>query len=148
MSMKGEFLQNIAKVYFDEYSPEKNCKIFTKILCGIDSNDILEEYGMSGNFTDMLQFRKYVKNLPKKYRKGLTRINDKIREIDEIAIDGFRGSISVEKVGKQLEQEGKLNGKNVMKVLKEQESIQRMSERIDIIDEQLRIAEEYGLEDY
>lgn len=148
MSKKDEFLQNIAKVYFDEYSPEKNCEIFTKILCGIDSNDIVEEYGMSGNFNDMLQFRKYVKNLPKRYRKGLTKINSKIREIDEFAIDGFRGSISVGEIGEQLEQEGKLSRKNVMNVLKEQENMQRMKERIGIIDEQLRIAEEYGLEDY
>ena len=145
---KEEFLQNIARVYFDEYSPNRNCKIFTEILCGIDPEDILEKYGMSGNFNDMLQFRKYVKALPKKYRKGLTKINDKIREIDETAIDGFRGSVSAEKISEQLEQEGKLESKIVMKVLKEQESMQKMNGCVDTIDEQLENAEEYGLEDY
>ena len=148
LAMKEEFLQNIARVYFDEYSPERNCKIFTEILCGIEPEEILQKYGMSGNFNDMLQFRKYVKSLPKKYRKGLTKINDRIREIDETAIDGFRGSVSVEEISEELEQEGKLDGRSVIQVLKDQENMRKMNERADIIEEQLRIAQEYGLEDY
>lgn len=144
LDRKEEFLQNIARVYFDEYSPERNCEIFTEILCGIEPEEILQKYGMSGNFNDMLQFRKYVKSLPKTYRKGLTKINDKIREIDEIAIDGFRGSVSVEEISKKLEQEGKLDAKNVMQVLKDQKDMQRMNERAD----KLKIEKEYGLEDY
>jgi len=149
LAKREEFIQNIARVYFDEYSPERNCEIFTEILCGIDPEEILQKYGMSGNFNDMLQFRKYVKSLPKKYRKGLTKINDRIREIDETAIDGFRGSVSVEKISEELEQKGKLDGRSVMQVLmKEQESMQRMNEQIGIIEEQLKIAEKYGLEDY
>ena len=147
MGKKEEFLQNIARVYFDEYPPELNCEIFTEILCGIAPEDILEKLDMSGNFNDMLQFRKYVKALPKKYRKGLTKINDKIRQIDETAIDGFRGSVSVQEISKQLEKEGKLDGKSIINVLNEQESIQKMSKRADRIDEQSRSVEEYGLED-
>lgn len=148
LSKKEEFSENIAKVYFEEYSPEINCKIFADILCGVEPDDIIEKYGMIDNFNNMLQFRKYVKALPKKYRKGLTKINDIIREIDETAIDGFRGNVSVEEISEQLEQEGKFKGKNVMKVLKEQEDMQKMNERLDVIEEQLRIAEQYGLEDY
>ena len=148
LGKKEEFLKNIANVYFDEYSPDINCKIFTEILCGIDSEDILERYGMSGSFNDMLQFRKYVRSLPKRYRKGLTEINDRIREIDETAIDGFRSSVSVKEIIEQLEQEGKLESKSVMNVLKEQESMQKMNERVGIMEEQLKIAKEYGLEDY
>ena len=148
LGKKEEFLKNIANVYFDEYSPDINCKIFTEILCGIDSEDILERYGMSGSFNDMLQFRKYVRSLPKRYRKGLTEINDRIREIDETAIDGFRSSVSVKEIIEQLELEGKLESKSVMNVLKEQESMQRMNERVGIMEEQLKIAKEYGLEDY
>ena len=144
LDRKEEFLQNIARVYFDEYSPERNCEIFTEILCGIEPEEILQKYGMSGDFNDMLQFRKYVKSWPKTYRKGLTKINDKIREIDETAIDGFRGSVSVEEISKKLEQEGKLDAKNVMQVLKDQKDMQRMNERAD----KLKIEEEYGLEDY
>lgn len=144
LDRKEEFLQNIARVYFDEYSPKRNCEIFTEILCGIEPEEILQKYGMSGNFNDMLQFRKYVKSLPKTYRKGLTKINDKIREIDETAIDGFRGSVSVEEISEELEQEGKLDVKSVMQVLKDQKDMQRMNER----SEKLKIAEEYELEDY
>lgn len=144
LDRKEEFLQNIARVYFDEYSPKRNCEIFTEILCGIEPEEVLQKYGMSGNFNDMLQFRKYVKSLPKTYRKGLTKINDKIREIDETAIDGFRGSVSVEEISEELEQEGKLDVKSVMQVLKDQKDMQRMNERAD----KLKIEEEYGLEDY
>ena len=144
LDRKEEFLQNIARVYFDEYSPKRNCEIFTEILCGIEPEEVLQKYGMSGNFNDMLQFRKYVKSLPKTYRKGLTKINDKIREIDETAIDGFRGSVSVEEISEELEQEGKLDMKSVMQVLKDQEDMKRMNER----SEKLKIAEEYELEDY
>ena len=144
LDRKEEFLQNIARVYFDEYSPKRNCEIFTEILCGIEPEEVLQKYGMSGNFNDMLQFRKYVKSLPKTYRKGLTKINDKIREIDETAIDGFRGSVSVEEIIEELEQEGKLDVKSVMQVLKDQEDMKRMNER----SEKLKIAEEYELEDY
>lgn len=143
LDRKEEFLQNIARVYFDEYSPERNCEIFTEILCGIEPEEILQKYGMSGNFNDMLQFRKYVKSLPKTYRKGLTKINDKIREIDETAIDGFRGSVSVEEISEKLEQEGKLDAKSVIQVLKDQKDMQRMNERAD----KLKIEEEYELED-
>ncbi len=139
LAKKEEFLQNIARVYFDEYSPERNCKIFTEILCGIDPEEILQKYGMSGNFNDALQFRKYVKSLPKKYRKGLTKIDDRIREVDETAIDGFRGSVSVEEIIDELEQEGKLDGRSVMQVLKDHENMRGMSEQIDIIEEDLKM---------
>ena len=47
-----------------------------------------------------------------------------------------------------LEVEGKLSGVNVMKVLKEHELEQKIIEKADIIDEQMKIAEQYGLEDY
>lgn len=95
----------------------------------------------------MLQFRKYVKSLPKRYRKGLTKINSMIREIDETAIDEARGSARVEDILEELEQENRLNATNIMKVLKNQETAMRMNEQADILEEQLRIAEEYGLED-
>ena len=148
LAYRVEFMQNIGQVYFEGYSPETNCEIFAKILCGVEPEQILEEYGTSGSFFDMLQFRKYVKLLPKKYRKGLTRIDDIIRDIDETAIDRYRGSVSIEEIDEELEKEGKLDGESVMKVLREQKDMQKMYERADIIDEQLRIAEEYGLEDY
>lgn len=148
LAKMSEFIQNIPRVYFDEYSPEMNCKIFTEIICGIDPKEILNKYGLSRSFNDMLQFRKYVNSLPRKYRKGLTKINDRIREIDETAIDEFRGSVSVEEISEELEQEGKLDGRNAKHVLEDLEKIKEMQRRAAIIDEQLEIGDKYGWEDY
>ena len=148
MLKQDEFLQNIARVYFDEYSPEKNCEIFADILCGIEIDKILEKHAISGSFNDMLQFRKYVKALPKEYRQGLTKINEIIREIDDTAIDGNRGEISDIEIGEVLNRENRLGRKSVLAILKEQEQLQKMSERVDILEEHLRIAEQYGLEEY
>lgn len=148
MKKEQEFKENIAQVYFEEFSPKKNCAIFTDILCGIDPNIILDEYANPQNFYDMLQFRKYVKSLPKQYRRGLTKIEEMIREIDDMAIDAYRGSVSTSEISKQLKKENRLSAGNIMKVLKDQETIMKMSEKADILEEQLKIAEEYGLEDY
>jgi len=148
LSKKEEFTQNIARVYFDEYSPRKNCEIFADIVCGTNPDEVLEKYGASENFYDMLQFRKYVKALPKQYRKGLTKINDRIREIDETAIDGFRGNVSTNEVSEQLEQEGRYAAQNIMKVLNEQKITQRTSEQSSVVEEPSKLAEQYGLEEY
>ena len=126
-----------------------NCKLFLEILSGAEPDTIINRYiASTGNFYDLLQFRKYVKSLSKQYRKGLTKINDMIDDIDEMAIGGFRGRLDINEVIEILEMEGKLSGVNVMRVLKEQELEQKMAERADIIDEQMKIAEQYGLEDY
>lgn len=120
LALEEEFKENIARVYFEEFSAEKNCKIFTAIICGESPEDILRQYADPSRFYDMLQFRKYVRSLPKKYRKGLTKIDNLIREIDETAIDEDRGRISVKEIGQQLEGEHRLDSMNIMKVLKEQ----------------------------
>lgn len=143
-----EYYEKISRVYSDEYTPEKNCAIFADIVCGTESDDILEKYAETSNFYNMLQFRKYVKSLPKQYRKGLTKINDRIREIDKTAIDGFRGDVSKEEISEELEKEGKYRADNVMTVIKDQEKVYKINERANIIEEQLKIAQEYELEDY
>jgi len=68
----------------------------------------------------MLQFRKYVKSLPKKYRKGLTKINDEIREIDETAIEAYRGKVSVKEIGENLRFEGRLTANIIGEILNSQ----------------------------
>lgn len=143
-----EFRENIDKAYFDEFSPQKNCAIFADIICGVEPDKILSKYANSDNFYNMLQFRKYVKSLPRKYRIGLTGISSMIREIDETAIDEFREDSLVEEILEELEEENRLNGDNIMQVLKTQKNIKQMAERVDVMEEQLRIAEQYGLEDY
>ena len=149
LALKERFYKEIPNTYFEEYSPEMNCKIFLEILSGAELDEILDWYiASTGNFYNLLQFRKYVKSLPKQYRKGLTKINDSIRNIDETAIDGFRGKIAIDEIIETLESEGKLTGENVMKVLEEQKLAQKMNEKSYVIDEQMKIAEQYGLEDY
>ena len=147
MSKKAEFDQNIGRVYFAEFTPKKNCRVFSEILLGVDSDEILEKYGSSNNFNELLQFRKYVASLPRKYRIGLTKINEKVRERDEFAIDGFRGSVSIEEISESLEKEGKLDGKNVQQVLNEQEYMKKLNERTGIMDEQLDDVDKYELEE-
>ena len=120
LTLEKEFKENIARVYFEEFSAEKNCEIFTDIICGESPEDILRQYANPSRFYDMLQFRKYVRSLPKQYRKGLTKIDNLIREIDETAIDEDRGRISIKEIGQQLEGEHRLDSMNIMKVLEEQ----------------------------
>ena len=78
-----EFNQNIANVYFEEYDKRLNCNIFENILEGFSEQDILCKNNIY-DFYGLLQFRKYVKQLPKKYRKNISleKIENKIREID------------------------------------------------------------------
>ena len=116
-----------------------NCKLFLEILSGAEPDTIINRYiASTGNFYDLLQFRKYVKSLSKQYRKGLTKINDMIDDIDEMAIGGFRGRLDINEVIEILEMEEKLSGVNVMRVLKEQELEQKMAEMANIIDEQMK----------
>ncbi len=149
LSLKEKFYKELPNIYFEEYSPKKNCKLFLEILSGVEPDTIIDtDIDPEEDFYDLLQFRKYVKSLPKKYRKGLTKINDMIDDIDETAMGGFGEKLDINEVIETLEMEGKLSGVNVMRVLKEQELEQKMAERADIIDEQMKIAEQYGLEDY
>ena len=149
LSLKEKFYKELPNAYFEGYSPKKNCKLFLKILSGVEPDTIIDtDIESTENFYDLLQFRKYVKSLPKQYRKGLTRINDIIDNIDETAMGGFGEKLDINEVIETLEMEEKLSGVNVMRVLKEQELEQKMAERVDIIDEQMKIAEQYGLEDY
>ena len=71
-----------------------------------------------------------------------------IKPVDKTAIDGFRGDVSKEEINEELEKEGKYRADNVMTVIKDQEKVYKMNERADIIEEQLKIAQEYELEDY
>ena len=58
MPIQEEFRENIARVYFNEFSEKENCRIFKDILLGKNLNYMLEEYCSA--FQDLLQFRKYV----------------------------------------------------------------------------------------
>lgn len=128
---RAEFDKNIARVYFDEYSPYQNCAIFTDIICGVNPDIILSKYASQDRFYDMLQFRKYVKSLPKKYRKGLTKISDSINEIDDTVLNVYRGKVSVQEIGRELDKEGRLNASNISHTLSKQANFKNNGAGLD-----------------
>lgn len=149
MTHENEYCDNIAKVYFEEYSPEINAKLFTKILCGIESDKIIEDMCYSNGYVDflsMLQFQKYINNLPVQYRKGFGKVVTMIHDIDD-SIDIELPKLEVvNEIAEELKNGDRLSSKNVLKILDMQKKdIDHKS--IDDIDE-LKLIEDSGLEDY
>ena len=149
MTHENEYCDNIAKVYFEEYSPEINAKLFTKILCGIESDKIIEDMCYSNGYVDflsMLQFQKYINNLPVQYRKGFGKVVTMIHDIDDSIDIEFLKLEVVNEIAEELKNGDRLSSKNVLKILDMQKNdIDHKS--IDDIDE-LKLIEDSGLEDY
>ena len=149
MTQENEYGDNIAKVYFEEYSPEINAKLFTKILCGIESDKIIEDMCYSNGYVDflsMLQFQKYINNLPVKYRKGFGKVVTMIHDFDDSIDIEYPKSEVVNEIAEELKNGDRLSSKNVLKILDMQKKdIDHKS--IDDIDE-LKLIEDSGLEDY
>lgn len=149
MTHENEYCDNIAKVYFEEYSPEINAKLFTKILCGIESDKIIEDMCYSNGYVDflsMLQFQKYINNLPVQYRKGFGKVVTMIHDIDDTIDIEFPKLEIVNEIAEELKNGDRLSSKNVLKILDMQKNdIDHKS--IDDIDE-LKLIEDSGLEDY
>ena len=149
MTHENEYCDKIAKVYFEEYSPEINAKLFTKILCGIESDKIIEDMCYSNGYVDflsMLQFQKYINNLPVQYRKGFGKVVTMIHDIDDSIDIEFPKSEVVNEIAEELKNGDRLSSKNVLKILDMQKKdIDHKS--IDDIDE-LKLIEDSGLEDY
>lgn len=97
--LRPEFLANIADVYDDELSPEDNCFLFSRILTGATVKELQDSYlGDQNNFRDLLQFRKYLRHLPRKYRRtlDLKSLDDEINQIDWTALNLNRGALKTE----------------------------------------------------
>ena len=120
----NEFLEGIAEVY-DETIPtsgdyyltevSKNCRLFAKIILDghsddygskkLSTRDLFQLYAEhADNFNELLQFRKYMRSLPSKYRKmyDLAGLDDIIDRIDYTVLnaqsDKLRASdIAIEK---------------------------------------------------
>lgn len=103
--LKDEFFENIPDVYFDEYSPKKNCKIFIDILDGKDVEQLKEKYVK--DFNELLQFRKYLKVLPRKYRRNIdvAQLEGEINIIDSTALNYGRGNLTVKDIGDNIRKE-------------------------------------------
>jgi replicative superfamily II helicase len=93
--LRAEFKDNIAKAYFDEFDPGQNCKIFSHILAGKSTEQIIRTF--SDSFSSLLQFRKYFRHLPKKYKKGIDfyKLERTINSIDDTALNIDRSIFSI-----------------------------------------------------
>lgn len=127
MPIQEEFRRNIATVYFSEFSEKENCRIFTDILLGKTLNTMIKKYCSS--FQDLLQFRKYVYSIPRKYR-----VNMQIAELEKIINDEDltvlnveRGAISIGEIQDGISEEI-LDTENCSRVLKEMASVRTENE--------------------
>lgn len=86
-SRDRDFIENIGNAYFDEYSPDVNCKLFMDILREAKIDKLVSKYCEC--FQDLLQLRKYLKRLPKKFRKSsdIYALETHINSIDSTALN-------------------------------------------------------------
>lgn len=86
--IQEEFKNNIADVYFDEYDAETNCQMFSCILCDNNLKNFFENNLSDYSFNKLLQLRRYLKHLPKKYRDkiNIKELESKINSIDNTAL--------------------------------------------------------------
>lgn len=105
LMLKDEYYRNIPNVYFEEYEPEQNCRIFIDILDGKDIIDLQKKHTKS--YADLLQLRKYIKSLPKQYRQNLkiSELDSIINGIDETALNYGRGNITTKIIDKNTQNE-------------------------------------------
>ena len=96
-----EFKDNIAKAYFDEFDEKENCEIFSWILMGKTTEQIVRAF--SEKFSDLLQFRKYFRHLPKEYKKDIDfyKLEQTINSIDDTALSMDRSTFSIADIMRQ-----------------------------------------------
>ena len=106
--LRAEFKDNIASVYDDELTPDNNCFLFGSILAGATMQKLKYEYlGDNPSFRDLLQFRKYLRHLPRKYRQGLDLkgLDDEINARDWTALNLERGKIQIDDLKENVDGE-------------------------------------------
>ena len=83
--IKNTFKNNIAEAYFNEYTLEENCYILSEILEKKSIGEIIK--GMK--FYELLQFRRYIRHLPKELRNNIniSKLEKKINNIDSTALN-------------------------------------------------------------
>ena len=126
--LEKEFKENIVQAYFDEYDTYKNCLIFADIIQGKGINELMWKYGE--RFNDMLQLRKYIMNLPVKYRRNLdiTILDDEINSIDQTVFNLDRGKVTVQDI-KQATREEQLDADGINKVFNNMEKQMQTEEK-------------------
>lgn len=81
------FNEELAKVYFEEYTPEENCEIFLSIFTGATTEELIKFYGI--DYYSLLRLRKYIRQLPDvyKYFVKVEELEDYIKKIDSTPFD-------------------------------------------------------------
>lgn len=92
--LQEEFDKNIANAYFDEYSYIENCYLFRCILIRKTVKQIIKDKRIDfQSLNSLLQLRKYLYHLPKKYRykSNIQQIEGIINRIDDsvLSIEKF-----------------------------------------------------------
>lgn len=105
MPLQEEFKANIARAYFEVAGVQKNCNIFKNILLGKDLDNLIRNYGSS--FADLLEFRQYVRGLPKVYRQSIdmVELENRINSIDSTVLNFERGNVSVDEIASGVREE-------------------------------------------
>ena len=127
-----EFRENIGNVYSEEFSVTENCEMFTRILLGRTIKEFSEDTMQclvgrhAERFNDKLRLRKYLKALPREYRRGLdlNYLDDIINEEDATAINEGRGTVTTAQIAKGIEQE-LVETENIKQVMNDLEKQQQ-----------------------
>lgn len=116
--LEEEFRENIKDVYFDEFTPQENCHIFADILLGHTVRELIQNYAVS--FNEKLQLRKYLRHLPKKYRKNLDilELTEEINNIDETALNLNTGILQVQEIEDGIEEYMKKKQKEAIEMVR------------------------------
>ena len=81
------FNEELAKVYFEEYTPEENCELFQMIFKGATTEELIKYF--TSDYYSLLRLRKYIKQLPDdyKYFVKVEELEDYIKSIDPTPFD-------------------------------------------------------------
>lgn len=105
MPLQEEFENNIAEVYFNEVDLKHNCRLFKDILLGTDLDILVEKHCSS--FQDLLQLRKYMYALPRKYRQyvEISQLETMINSRDSTTLNLGRGALSISEIARGVREE-------------------------------------------
>lgn len=76
------FNEELAKVYFEEYTPEENCELFDMIFRGATTEELINYFAT--DYYSLLRLRKYIRQLPDEYHYFVKteELEDYIKSID------------------------------------------------------------------
>ena len=81
-STLDNFKEELAKVYFEEYTVEENCELFEMVFKGATTEELIRNFAT--DYYSLLRLRKYIRQLPDVYHYfiKLEELEDYIKSID------------------------------------------------------------------